>query len=50
MPRWCDQVKASVASAVAPLTAHEEEVLSEVREILAPSRDATWPSGRAENN
>ena len=47
--RW-GQVRASVASAVAPLTAQEEEVLAEVRAILAPVRDATWPSGRPENN
>lgn len=47
--RW-GQVRASVASAVALLTAQEEEVLAEVRAILAPVRDATWPSGRPENN
>ena len=44
------QVRASVASAVAPLTEREGEVLAEVREMLAPARDATWPSGRPENN
>ena len=43
-------MRASVASAVAPLTEREEEVLAEVREMLAPARDATWPSGRPENN
>ncbi|KAK9824850.1 hypothetical protein WJX81_007328 [Elliptochloris bilobata] len=44
------EVRASVASAVAPLTEQEEEVLAEVREMLAPARDITWPSGRPDNN
>ena len=44
------QVRASVASAAAPLTEREQEVLAEVREMLAHARDATWPSGRPENN
>lgn len=44
------QVRASVASAAAPLTEREAEVLAEVREMLAPARDMTWPSGRPENN
>ncbi len=43
-------MRASVASAAAPLTAREEEALAEVRAVLAPARDATWPSGRPENN
>ena len=44
------QVRASVASAAAPLTEKETEVLAEVCDMLAPARDATWPSGRPENN
>jgi L-galactose dehydrogenase len=41
------QVRANVAAVSRPL---DRELLAEVQAILAPVKDVTWPSGRAENN
>ncbi|EIE20954.1 L-galactose dehydrogenase [Coccomyxa subellipsoidea C-169] len=45
-----EQVRDNVATALSQLTAAEEGTLSNIKQILAPIQNVSWPSGRPENN